>query len=195
MTDPSASSDGGGRGDPKESGFRADPDPHGTTDDLAVLARLAKDLVDGVVRALGPWVERRVRERADQWRPGSAVDSVDAAAAAGRAAASDVGARVRALLESDVDQQSTGPLALLREAVAYPTAVLTQAGVPPVVRDEFAERVFPADVYDLAPASFADLDPALHEPGLVWGAAKAHVVLARRRAEAGVADRGERRLP
>ena len=28
-----------------------------------------------------------------------------------------------------------------------------------------------------------DLDPALHEPGLRWGAAKAHVVLARRRAE------------
>ena len=27
----------------------------------------------------------------------------------------------------------------------------------------------------------ADLAPELHEPGLVWGAAKAHVVLARRR--------------
>ena len=57
------------------------------------------------------------------------------------------------------------------------------AGVPAVVRDEFAERAFPGDVYDLAIASFADLDTALHEPGLVWGAAKAHVVLARRRAE------------
>ncbi len=32
--------------------------------------------------------------------------------------------------------------------------------------------------------SFADLDPALHEPGLVWGAAKAHVFLRHRR-EAG----------
>jgi hypothetical protein len=38
-------------------------------------------------------------------------------------------------------------------------------------------------VYDLTPASFADVDPALHEPGLVWGAAKAHVHLARRRRE------------
>jgi hypothetical protein len=42
-------------------------------------------------------------------------------------------------------------------------------------------RSFPDDVYDLTPASFADVDPALHEPGLVWGAAKAHVHLARRR--------------
>ena len=42
---------------------------------------------------------------------------------------------------------------------------------------------FPDDPYDLTPGSFADVDPSLHEPGLVWGAAKAHVVLARRRRE------------
>ena len=30
---------------------------------------------------------------------------------------------------------------------------------------------------------FADVDPTLHEPGLRWGASKAHVVLLRRRAE------------
>jgi hypothetical protein len=59
--------------------------------------------------------------------------------------------------------------------------VLRAAGVPPVRRDEFAEHAFPDDVYDLAPASFADVDPSLHEPGLVWGAAKAHVHLSRRR--------------
>ena len=40
-----------------------------------------------------------------------------------------------------------------------------------------------ASLYDLSPASFADLAPALKEPGLVWGAAKAHVHLSRRRAE------------
>ena len=32
-------------------------------------------------------------------------------------------------------------------------------------------------------ATVVGLPTALHEPGLVWGAAKAHVVLARRRAE------------
>ena len=54
-------------------------------------------------------------------------------------------------------------------------------GVPPVVRDEVAEQVMPDDVYDLAPGAWADVDDALAEPGLTWGAAKAYVVLARRR--------------
>ncbi|MCU1372626.1 MAG: hypothetical protein JWO77_3820, partial [Ilumatobacteraceae bacterium] len=102
-----------------------------------------------------------------------------------RRAAADVGARARELLALDVDAQPTGPLAVVRTAVRYPTEVLAAAGVSHVVRDEFAERAFPGDVYDLAPAAFADLDPALHDAGLVWGAAKAHVVLRRRRSGGG----------
>jgi hypothetical protein len=65
--------------------------------------------------------------------------------------------------------------------VPIATAVLREAGARPVARDEFGERSFPDDVYDLSPATWTDVDPALHEPGLVWGAAKAHVHLARRR--------------
>ena len=61
--------------------------------------------------------------------------------------------------------------------------MLAQVGARPVPRDEFRERSFPDDVYDLVPGSFADVDAGLHEPGLVWGAAKAHVHLARRRRE------------
>ena len=95
----------------------------------------------------------------------------------------EVGPRVRALLMLDPDEQTTTPLALLRAGVVHPTRVLAAAGVPPVTRDEFAERAFPEDVYGLAPATFGDLDERLAEPGLVWGAAKAHVHLARRRAE------------
>ncbi len=97
------------------------------------------------------------------------------------AARDAVAPRVRAALLTDIDRQAVSPLALVRGAVAFPTEVLRAAGVPPVVRDDFVERRFPDDVYDLAPASFADLDPALHEPALRWGAAKAHVHLARRR--------------
>lgn len=158
----------------------ANPDD---ADDAVALARYADALAVGVEAALGPWVERSVASVLDQWRPGQVSEWADAAHRAGEAAVSDVGPRVRELLSADVDSQRTGPLALLREAVRHPTEVLAAAGVPPVVRDEFAERVFPADVYGLAPASFADLDPALAEVALVWGAAKAHVILARRRAE------------
>ncbi len=151
--------------------------------DAEFLAGYGTLLADGVCAALGPWVSRCVALRADQWRPGSAAPLAEAAAAAGERAAREVGQELRDLLATDVDQQRTGPLAVLRGAVRFPTAVLVGAGVPAVVRDEFLERAFPGDVYELAVASFADLDPALHEPGLVWGAAKAHVVLARRRQE------------
>ena len=80
---------------------------------------------------------------------------------------------MRALLAADVDEQRTTPLTLLREAVVYPAAVLREGRVPPVERDEFSRTRLPDDDYDLAPATFADVDPSLHELGLVWGAAKA----------------------
>jgi hypothetical protein len=159
------------------------PLPDGSPTDEELLASYAAVLADGIERALGPWVVRGVVERADAWQPGLGRDLLESAEAAGGRATAEVGPHVRALLALDVDAQSTGPLAVLRSAVRFPTGVLAGAEVPPVVRDEFAERAFPDDIYGLAPASFEDLHPALREPGLVWGAAKAHVVLARRRAE------------
>lgn len=155
----------------------------GMADDDAALARHAAALADAIDDALPRWVERVVVERVTQYRGDVTPEIRAEAVAAGERARVEVGAAVRHLLERDIDDQPTGPLAVLRRAVVHPTEVLRRAGVPPVVRDEFAERSFPEDVYDLSPAAFADLDPALHEPGLVWGAAKAHVHLARRRAE------------
>ncbi|MGH9186110.1 MAG: hypothetical protein ACRD0U_09900 [Acidimicrobiales bacterium] len=155
-------------------------------DDGDRLAGYAAALHDAVDAVLPAWVERSVERILVAWR-GEADPAVLAeAAAAGEWARADVGPRLRALLVTDVDDQRTNPLALLRGAVRYPTDVLRRAGVPPAVRDEFAERTFPDDIYDLSPAAFADVDPALHEPGLMWGAAKAHVVLSRRREDNGL---------
>lgn len=151
--------------------------------DATALARYAAALGDGVAAALPSWVERVVAERHTAWSGSVPPEVVAAARAAGAEAAEGVGGRVRALLARDVDDQPTGPLALVRGAVPYPTEVLRAAGVPPVARDEVARRLHPDDAYDLSPATFSDVDPALHEPGLTWGAAKAHVVLARRRRE------------
>jgi len=67
----------------------------------------------------------------------------------------------------------------VRSATREVTDVLESVGIPEVERDEFAERAFPDDVYGLAPASFADIDQSLYEPGLEWGAAKAHAHLTR----------------
>lgn len=151
-------------------------------EDLRQLGRIATELADAIDRALGPWVVRVVdRVHRERLLRAPSVEVRAAAEQAGAEAVAVVGAQVRALLALDIDEQRTGPLALLRAAVPYPTGVLREAGVPERPRDEFLEQRFPEDVYDLAPASFADLDPALHEPGLIWGAAKAHVHLARRR--------------
>jgi hypothetical protein len=158
-------------------------DPGDDPADAAALAAYAAELADAVERAIPGWIERAARGvLADQGIP---VDDALAAAVedAARAARDDGAPRVRALLAADIDEQAGNPLAILRGLVRYPTAVLRTTAARPVERDEFSRRSFPDDVYDLSPATFADVDPALHEPGLVWGAAKAHVHLARRRRE------------
>jgi hypothetical protein len=151
--------------------------------DARALAQYATTLADRIEQAIPGWIDRSVRRvLVDQGIP---VDDVAAARIhdAGCAARSEGGRRVRALLSSDIDAQAGSPLAVLRSLVAHATAVLESTGARPVARDEFSERNFPEDVYDLTPASFAEVDPALHQPGLVWGAAKAHVHLARQRRE------------
>jgi hypothetical protein len=162
-----------------------DAKPGGPTpDDLDALARYATALADGVEAALPAWVEASVRR---VWGGASVralpADVAAAARAAGQAAVADVVPDLRALLALDVDEQRTNPLSIVRRATRHPTAVLHEAGVAPVDRDAEAVRQFPDDAYDLTPMAFADLDPDLQDLGITWGAAKAHVHLAKRRAE------------
>ena len=142
-------------------------------DDTDGLAAAAGALADAVEAAVPAWVEGCVDRVYRAWagRPPAAV--VSEARAAGVAAAIDVGSRLRALLEADIDAQRTTPLAIVREATAYPAGVLAAAGVPPVRRDEREQALFPDDAYHLGPASFADLDPRLNDLAIAWGAAKA----------------------
>lgn len=160
----------------------SDANPLDDPADAAAMLGYAIALVEAVDVALPGWVVRSVRQRWVAWEGAEPPPVVlERAASAGQRARAEVVAELRELLATDVDAQRSNPLAVIRRAVAYPTAVLLEAGVPPVDRDADAERLFPDDLYDLSPAAFADLDPAVHEPGLVWGAAKAHVILRRRR--------------
>ena len=102
-------------------------------------------------------VESRVAEMAPEVRA--------AAEAAGAAAAAEVGAEVAELLAADIDAQRENPLAVLRRAVRYPTEVLLAARAAPPNRDDFAIDRFPDDVFDLTPASFADIPPRPASPG------------------------------
>ena len=130
-------------------------------------------LADGIEEALPKWVVRCVNVVVTAWAGEVPEVVAEAAESSGQQARDDVGTFVRALLLSNIDDQRTTPLALLRSAVKYPTRVIREAGVPPVERDRFSVEAFPDDDYDLSPTSFADVDPALAELGIRWGAAKA----------------------
>ena len=143
-------------------------------------------LADAIVEVLPGWVERSVAGVLAGAGVAAGDDVTEASRQAGRQAAAEVGAEVRALLAADFDSQRSTPLGILRQAVRYPTAVLRRAGAPPAAsRDEVRARLFPDDVYDLSPATFADVDPRLAEPGLAWGAAKALTHLRRHGRAAG----------
>lgn len=142
-------------------------------DPAAAVQAYAGALADGLDAALPSWVVASVNRIMNAWAGGVPAEVARAAESAGARAASEIGPAVRDLLRADIDDQRTTPLSLVRSAVRYPTEVLRAAGVPPVERDTFAEAAFPDDSYDLAPASFADLDPQLGELAVRWGAAKA----------------------
>lgn len=150
--------------------------------DLDALAGYATALGDGIAVAIGPWVERSVITVCENSGILVTGNLRQKAVAAGADATAAIAPKVQALLALDIDDQHMGPLELVRGVVRWPTEVLREAGVPQAHRDEAAKAMFPDDDYDLIPGSFRDIDPSLHEPGLVWGAAKAHVHLARRRA-------------
>jgi hypothetical protein len=143
----------------------------------------AKDLIEAVDRVIPGWIERLVEDTARQ--RGHPVDRelIEAARAAGERARAAVADELGRLLGLDVDEQRSNPLTVLRSAAGHATDVLRTAGVPQPSRDDFARRAFPDDVYGLAPATWADVDPSLTEPGIVWGAWKAATVLDRRRRE------------
>jgi hypothetical protein len=153
-------------------------------EDLAKLAGYADELATAVEVALPAWVQRGIDAR---WTAANVGDPppevLDAARVAAAAAVDDVMPALRTLLALDVAAQPTGPLDVIRRAVVHPTRVLAAASVPPVARDADAQRLFPDDTYDLVPGAFGDLDGSVHEPGLHWGAAKAHVLLRRRRGD------------
>lgn len=149
-------------------------------DDEAALANHALNLVTSIEGVVGDWIRWSIADRAPELATSA---SADHAVSEGAAALSS---ELRSLLSQDIAEQTEGPLQVLRRGVRFATTVLAEANTPHTPRDNFAQRAFPDDVYNLAPASFGEVHPSLHEPGLIWGAAKAHVHLRRRR-EAGQA--------
>jgi hypothetical protein len=148
------------------------------------MLREASDaMVDGVRRCLPGWVRSRVAAVADAWgrlepRIRAGLD-VGAEAAAASTTERVVG-ELEELLARDPSAQDRTPLEVVRGAHREATELLAGAGIPGVVRDEFAERAWPEDRYGLVPAGLGDLgDPDLGPLLLAWGMAKAKVLRAR----------------
>lgn len=142
-----------------------------------------QQLADAVAVAVPKWLVRCVVPTARRLGAVPTPQMHAEAEEMSRTASLLVIAALNDLLATDVDEQTTNPLSVLRLAVRHPTEVLQRFGVSHAHRDEFAVRAFPADVYGLSPATWADVDESLQEPGLIWGAWKAKTVLTRRRAE------------
>jgi hypothetical protein len=142
----------------------------------------ARWLLD-VTAAVAPgWLRRVTLAAAARGGVSIAPDDAEMAAVVD-AACERLVAQLSELLAADVDDQRTNPLSLFRDAVAAPTQLLLERGVRPPATDRFTADHFPDDVFGLGPATWSDVDPELHEPGLTWGAWKAMTVLHRRRDE------------
>ncbi len=134
----------------------------------------------GVERWLPEWSERQVDRILAAWGRIGTTERLAVTRKgreAGRAAAARVAAELRTLLAAAPEDQRATPLEIVRTAYREPTAVLVEAGVPPVVRDAFYERAWPADVYGLVPRTLGDLgDQDLGPLHLAWGIAKATAI-------------------
>ena len=151
---------------------------------LALLQEATDAILAGVERELPGWVERSVAHILDAWgrtAPDARERAEHDARDAGAAATARIVVELRALFALDPEDQRATPLELVRGAYREPTAVLAAAGIPPVERDEFAERAWPDDTYGLVVHGLGDLgDDDLAPLQMAWGLAKAKVLRARR---------------
>lgn len=147
-------------------------------EDEATLRSIAAELLAGIDASLDRWIERGLNERSAGQRGGLDAEVIGDVVAKTRAI---VMGDVERVLTADVDAGAGNPLAVLRDGVGPMTDALQAAGCEPATRDPFHQQAFPNDPYGLGPASFADVDEQLHELGLRWGAARAHIHLRRRR--------------
>ncbi len=134
-------------------------------------------LFDAVAQSYGPWLTRRVTDLSRGVLESQKIAEVVEVST--RVAL----ANLRDFLETDVDQQKSNPLQLLRESTQRANELLASASIAPAPRDEFEERAMPHDMYGIGPLTWRDLSEEVHDAGITWGAWKAATVLSRRRDE------------
>jgi len=147
-----------------------------TDTDAAVLVEHTVALRDAMVKLVPQWVENVMLARVP--KPETAATR-NAISRVQTEAANETIPRLNSLLSTDIDEQRSSPLEVVRSLVPSITEELHKLDAPAIRRDPRSVELLPDDVYAVAPATFADIDDSLHPLGLAWGAAKAHVHLRR----------------
>jgi hypothetical protein len=150
----------------------------------------AARILEGVEEHAAAWVVRAVTFILDAWGrldTAAYVAAIAHARDAGTEAAQRVGTELRAFFATDVDEQRTTPLAIVRSLRVEATNVLQAAGVPPVERDAYDERAFPDDIYGIVPKDLAELDDQdLGAALIAWGLGKSGVLRDRKNPDQGL---------
>lgn len=142
-----------------------------------------QELFDAVMEAAPAWIQSRIVAVTTAEFGVCPVELRDRLDEISRATSEVIAENLAQLLSTDVDEQQTNPLHVLRSATLIATNALKDAKVTPVRRDEFEVRAMPDDVYAIGPLTWRDLGESVHDAGITWGAWKAAVVLTRRREE------------
>lgn len=120
-------------------------------------------LAEQLASAFRPFIEARIAERGYPPVPTDVLDR----------AGEELRSRLIDLVDVSAAEQRRSPLELFQEACAAPNSALADMRVEPPARDATTVNALPGDVYDLAPASSADLGEEVWQAHLAWGVAKA----------------------
>lgn len=143
------------------------------TDEEEKFTQYGQGLYDAISKAIRPWLNHQVLNRV------KVLD--DEMARAIEICAAQVEESIADLAAADVDAPLSGPLERIRQGVEPLNAMLDQRGVDPPLRNAMDQQMRPGDRHELGPMTFRDLGDAVHDAGISWGAAKAHLHLQRRR--------------
>ena len=136
-------------------------------------ASTATPLRQAIAAAVRPWLESAVARRGVAADP-EVSELIEAVAA-------EVETSIAELVDADPDVPLSGPLERIRRTVVPVNEFLQRRDVPKPMRNTMDVEMHPEDLYDLGPMTFRDLGDEVHDAGITWGAAKAHLHLKRHR--------------
>lgn len=127
----------------------------------------SRAIAAALVAAYVPYVQRMIVAM------GVDLEAVDAAIERSRA---ELERTLVAWADVPAQEQRASPLELFREALALPTARLTELDVDITSRDAPQQDALPGDVFDLAPASSRDLGEEAWRAHVAWGIARTEAI-------------------